>query len=227
MNKVCLYYLWHRGEADIAQIKEQVESRWLSELTLDKQASVKRLIHRNNRLTSLLAGRLLLLCARHAGINNFRLQDIHYPEKGKPCWKSDPDAFFDFNISHSANMIMVAASTMVTIGVDVEQIRGLKNLNFKMVLSADELTAIRQTPELFFELWSKKEAVVKAANTTGVGRMRDVRLINGEAILDGQRWYLKNIDAGTRADEQYAIHLASAQPVDDLAVKRLTISELM
>jgi phosphopantetheinyl transferase len=227
MNSVYLYYLTHNGETDLAQVKDMVVNQWLSDLAINKQAKVKRLINRNNRVTSLLATRLLLLCARHAGIKDFRLQDIHYPEHGKPGWYSEAGIFFDFNITHSGNIIMLAASTTSTVGVDAEQIRELKNLNFKMVLSTDELAEIQLTPELFFELWSKKEAVVKAANTTGLARMRDVILKNSCAILDDRRWYLNNIDPGNRAGEQYAIHLASSQPVDEMKIKQLTISELL
>jgi len=94
------------------------------------------------------------------------------------------------------------------------------------VLSADELAEIQQTPDRFFDYWSKKEAVVKAANTTGLGRMRDVQLRKNHAVLDNKKWYLKNIELNAPLLNQYAIHLATSEPVDEVIIKQILLSEL-
>ncbi len=223
MNIVRLYYIRHQGESDLTQVNEQQVNKWLSELSLPKQASVQRLLHRSDRLASLLATRLLMMSAQHEDIKSFQLGDVQYPGKGKPCWKSKTGDFFDFNVSHSGKVIVVVTSKNVNVGVDAEKIRELKSLNFKKVLSADELTEIQKSPDLFFDLWSKKEAVVKAANTTGLGRMTDVKLKQNHAVLDDRKWYLKNIDL----NNQYAIHLATSEPVDKIIIKQILISELL
>ena len=227
MNSVRLYYIRHQGENDLVQVNEQQVNQWLSELSSLKQASVQRLLHNSDRMASLLATRLLMMCAQHEDIENFRLSDVQYPDKGKPCWKSKTGDFFDFNLSHSDKMIVVATSKTVKVGVDAEKIRELKSLSFKMVLSADELTEIQERPGLFFDLWSKKEAVVKAANTTGLGRMRDVKLKQNHAVLDDKKWYLKNIDLNEPLSKQYAIHLATSVPVDQVIIKQILLSELL
>ena len=227
MNSVRLYYIAHQGESDLAQLEERQVNQWLSELSLQKQASVQRLLHNSDQMASLLATRLLIMCALHEDIENFRLSDIQYPDKGKPGWKSKTGNFFDFNLSHSDKLIVVAASKTMKVGIDAEKIRELKNLNFKKVLSADELTAIQERPALFFELWSKKEAVVKAANTTGLARMRDVKLKQNQAVLDDKKWYLRNIDLNEQLSNQYAIHLATSEPVDEVIIKQILLSELL
>ena len=221
MNSVRLYFIKHQGENDLAQIDAIRVEQWLSALSGQKQASIQRLIHYRNRVTSLAALRMLRLCAQDEGIRNFKLSDVQYPDTGKPFWKNNKD-YFDFNISHSGNLIVIAASAAVKVGVDVEQIRLLKRLSFKRVMSADELADIEQTPVLFFDLWSKKEAVVKAADTVGLARMSDVSLKQNMAVLDEEQWFLKSI----KLDDQYAINMATSEAVDELIVKQIQIKNL-
>lgn len=221
MNSVRLYYIKHQGENDLAQIGANTVENWLQQLSEQKRSSVLRLVHMKNRLTTLLGLQLLDSCAQIDGVKDFNLNDVQYPETGKPFWKHD-NVFYDFNISHSGNFIVVAASASLKVGVDVEEIRELNRLNFKMVLSEDELEKIQQTPTSFFELWSKKEAVVKAADTAGLARMRDVKLNQEIAVLDETQWYLKNINL----DANYAINLATSEPVDDLIVQQIPLTAL-
>ncbi len=221
MNNVRLYYIKHQGEDDLAQIDAIRMEQWLSELSKQKRASIQRLLHYQDRVTSLAGLRLLSLCVQDEGIRNFKLNDVQYPQSGKPFWKNNNDNF-DFNISHSGNFILITASATLKVGVDVEEIRQLKRLNFKKVMSADELTKIQQTPVIFFDLWSKKEAVVKAADTVGLARMSDVSLKQDMATLDEQQWFLKNINL----DSQYAINMATSKTVDELIVKQIQIKYL-
>ncbi len=221
MNSVRLYYIKHQGENDLALIDALRVEQWLSELSKQKQASIQRLLHYQNRLTSLAALRLLRLCAQDEGIGNFKLSEVQYPDTGKPFWGNN-NSYFDFNISHSGNLIVISTSATLKVGVDVEQIRQLKRLSFKMVMSAEELAEIQQTPVLFFDLWSKKEAVVKAADTVGLARMRDVNLKQNMAVLDEDQWFLKSINL----DNQYAINIATSKVIDELIVKQIQINNL-
>jgi 4'-phosphopantetheinyl transferase len=221
MNSVRLYYIKHRGECDLAQIDAIQVEQWLSALSSQKQASIQRLIHYQDRVNSLAGLRLLRLCAQDEGIKNFKLSDVQYPDTGKPFWKNNK-GYYDFNISHSGNLIVIAASATLKVGVDAEQIRLLKRLSFKRIMSADELADIEQTPALFFDLWSKKEAVVKAADTIGLARMSDVSLKQNMAVLDEEQWFLKSINL----DDQYAINMATSKSVDELIVKQIKIKNL-
>jgi len=221
MNKVRLYYIKHQGESELEKIGRRRTARWLSLLSEQKQKAIQRLLHYPNRVTSLLGLQLLALCARDEGVSNFKLRDVQYPDKGKPYWQHDNECY-DFNVSHSGDFILAIASTTVKVGVDVEAIRKLKYLNFKMVMSAHELLEIKQTPLRFFDLWSKKEAVVKAANTVGLARMRDVNLSENIAMLDEDRWFIKNIEL----HNQYAINLATSKVVDELIIKKISLEEI-
>lgn len=220
MNSVRLYYISQQGDNNLAKLDKELVDQWFSELSAQKQASIQRLINESDRITSLLGLRLLKMCAQDECLDDFNLAGIEYPETGKPFW--DNKDFFDFNISHSGEMILAAVSQSLNVGVDVEKIRELKRLNFKMVMRDEELAQIHKTPDVFFNLWSKKEAVVKAANTGGIARMRDVKIINDLAILDKKEWHLKNIDL----DDQFSIHLATSLPVDKLIINQIAIGNL-
>ena len=227
MNSVRLYYMIHKGKSNLAKVGNKQMDQWLSELSMSKRKTVQRLINSDDQIASLLASQLLKMCARDEAVDDFLLCDVNYPETGKPNWQSKQGYVLDFNISHSNQCVLVAASNTVKIGVDVEKIRELKNLSFKMVMLPDELKLIRETPNLFFALWSKKEAVVKAANTSGLSRMRDVILMEDQATLDGVDWYLNSVETGMQIDDQYEIYLATSEPVDKLIIKNIILEDLI
>jgi 4'-phosphopantetheinyl transferase len=227
MNKVRLYFVRSVSATSWTELNNTQTDKWLAELSLKKQASIQRLVHSSDRLSSLIGLRLLKRCAQDEEIPDFRLSDIKYPESGKPYWQSESAHKFDFNISHSEDLIVVAMSRASKVGIDAEKIRTLNRLNFKMVMSAEELEQIRQRPELFFELWSKKEAVVKAADTAGISRMRDVNLNSERATLDDSCWHLTAVDKLMSLESAFSVHIATSLPVDELIVKQMTLNDLV
>lgn len=227
MNKVRLYFVKTPTGNNRCQINDALSDQWLPELSPQKQASIQRLINEKDRLSSLLGLCLLKRCTIDEKIQDFQLSHIHYPESGKPYWNSTSIHQFDFNISHSDGLIVVAMSKIMKVGVDVEKVRRLKNLNFKMVMLPDELNKIRQVPDMFFDLWSQKEAVVKAANTSGIARMRDVYLNNDRATLDDVCWHLKSLNKQIAPEEKFSIHLATSQPVEELILKQMLLDDFI
>jgi len=227
MNKVRIYFVKTPTGNNRCQINDALLDQWLPELSPRKQASIQRLINEKDRLSSLLGLCLLKMCAIDEKIQDFQLSHIHYPESGKPYWNSKSIHQFDFNISHSEGLIVVAMSKIMKVGVDVEKVRRLKNLNFKMVMLPDELNKIRQIPDMFFDLWSQKESVVKAANTSGIARMRDVYLNNDRATLDDVCWHLKSLNKHIAPEEKFSIHLATSQPVEELILKQMLLDDFI
>jgi len=128
----------------------------------------------------------------------------------------------DFNITHSADLVMVALGLQSKLGLDAEKIRPLKSLAFKSVMRPEELTRIIRQPEVFFRFWSTKEAVVKAADCAGVSHMREVEIAaDGKiAMLNGHRWYLSTI----ALDPAFSITLASSAPPAGLEIKQFYLN---
>jgi 4'-phosphopantetheinyl transferase len=80
-----------------------------------------------------------------------------------------PQASIQFNLSHSGNMILLAFTNNIPIGVDVEQMRDIDNLDLivKEYLHPNEVKELsacqlHESDQAFFSCWSKKEAVSKA-----------------------------------------------------------------
>lgn len=74
-----------------------------------------------------------------------------------------------FNLSHSADFLMIAVANFADIGIDVETIKARPSLDSlaKRCFSPRELAGWRQLPldqqlQCFYRLWTKKEAFVKA-----------------------------------------------------------------
>ncbi len=88
-------------------------------------------------------------------------------EEGKPYLTNAPFPIY-FNLSHSGSFAVLAVSTVGEIGVDIETIRARNFLAIaERYYHADELKQLMATPEaereqLFFKLWTLKEAFFKA-----------------------------------------------------------------
>jgi 4'-phosphopantetheinyl transferase len=123
-------------------------------------------------------------------------------ERGKPYLLHTPD--LKFNLARSRGMSLVAVAMGVEVGVDVERLRTLPELQeiaerFFLPGEAAELLE-RPEPERereFFRLWTRTEAMLKA---------RGVGLYGAGSPLDGE-WTVAEVDAG----EGFAAAVAAEQ----------------
>lgn len=74
-----------------------------------------------------------------------------------------------FNISHSGDVVLIAIARMGVVGVDVEQLQSVRDLDAvaRRFFSDSERRALDATPEhermlAFYRCWTRKEAVIKA-----------------------------------------------------------------
>lgn len=226
MGQVYIYYCRLSGDGELPA--REIQQRWLAELSPQKRTAIERLVNENDRLLSLAGLQLLKRCAQDAGFSAFSLSELRYPGQGKPYWRTEQASGLDFNISHTHDLVLVALGSNLRVGIDAESIRPLKRLSFKMVMNKAELEQINRQPNVFFELWSKKEAVVKAANTTGISRMRDVCLDKERqrAILDDETWYLHDLSQDLHTDSRYAACLACSKQPAEQHIKEITLRDL-
>lgn len=96
-----------------------------------------------------------------------------YSEHGKPFVIEPADTRIEFNLSHSSGVAIYAVSRGLKVGVDIEFIKpeGSWLRIAEQYFSPEEAAELRSLQEgemrnRFFELWSEKEAVLKAI---GVG----------------------------------------------------------
>jgi 4'-phosphopantetheinyl transferase len=135
--------------------------------------------HRNR----FIAGRGLLrtILARYLEVEPGRIQ-LAYGPNGKPSLTKGQRGF-QFNLAHSEDLALLAVTAGSEIGVDVERVRVLDDFD-ELVLrffSRQETEAFRrlareERPAAFFNLWTRKEAWLKATGEGIVRSLRDVEV---------------------------------------------------
>lgn len=158
-----------------------------------------------------------------------RPQDIEFVKNsyGKPFVKG---ANIEFNMSHSYNSAYYAITFDFSVGVDVEFYNKGKNIfNIaKNVFSTDELEFFLNLPDLkrqefFFNVWTKKEAVIKAM---GLGLSYPMEKVNtmlnkkkGYIDLSEDRYYLHTLNSSN----DYKAHLV-AKNKEDIVINQQLFS---
>jgi 4'-phosphopantetheinyl transferase len=96
---------------------------------------------------------------------------LQYGTKGKPALSQNGE--LRFNVTHSGEMAAIALTRGCDVGIDLEQLRSLPDLEeiAARSFSDEEAVGINSLPasaraRAFFECWTRKEAYVKAI---GVG----------------------------------------------------------
>lgn len=118
-----------------------------------------------------------------------QLLGFRYSERGKPH-VADEATGLCFNISHSADLACIIIGRGGKVGVDVEEIRPFESLIevARFFLPADEVERLKHSSEdnatqRFFQLWTSKEALLKA---TGEGLVDDLPNVPGFPV-NGRR----------------------------------------
>jgi 4'-phosphopantetheinyl transferase len=147
---------------------------FMKTLSSDEQARAARFLRTEDRV-SFTIGRGILRCvlSKYLGSapENIRFD---YTSFGKPRLRINPELpLLNFNVSHSNCWAVIAIGKNRKIGIDVEYIRAdLDVLGIsRRFFSPQEADLIGSAPEekrqrLFYEIWVRKEAYVKA---TGKG----------------------------------------------------------
>ncbi len=114
-------------------------------------------------------GLVRLLISRYMNLNPNEIK-FYYNEFGKPFVSpdSDRDNIF-FNLSHSDNIAVFIFSKKRKIGIDVEKIKELADMEgiVRLCFSESEKKWFNELPstkkeEMFYKIWTSKEAYMKA-----------------------------------------------------------------
>jgi len=146
-----------------------------SVLAVDERERAERFRFERDR-TRFVAGRAGMRCILGSYLETEPARVIFgYGEKGKPMVSTaggEPHALM-FNLSHCEDLAVLAVTRTAPVGVDVERIRTIPDADqlVSRFFSPTEATRFHalpenQRPEAFFNLWTRKEAWLKA---TGAG----------------------------------------------------------
>lgn len=142
-----------------------------------------------------------------------------YGKYGKPFLPGGPS----FNQSHSGERIMIAVAVSGRLGVDVERVRPVRRLSAlaDKKFAPDEAARLRAVPareleRLFFRIWTRKEAFLKAL---GLGLAHPLRSFSvdptpgaargllrvGDLPEDPARWHIGGVPCAQGAKAALAV----------------------
>lgn len=186
----------------------------MNELPTIIQNRIKRKKQEKKRISSMIGYALLKQGLKQDF--NINLEKIHFLASGKPVFE---DQAIHFNISHSKKLVGVAISAFGKVGLDIEEFRKFEQVEssfsfFSLVEQKAILKATKPDWKLI-ELWSKKEALIKAIG----GRMFDLAAYTDvrseSAIHENEEYFFKLHPY----DFEGFVWLASSKKIDEMNVK--------
>jgi 4'-phosphopantetheinyl transferase len=198
-----------------------LEQQYLAMMPTKLCASMARYKRWQDRQATLF-GKLLLLKALRKIFHDdwmHKLQSLEVSRHGKPFIHGGPE----FNISHSEGMVVVAVTRQKAIGIDIEKIRAINISDFSHYLPEVATLHKNNTAEqaniLFFDCWTRKEAVLKGCGKGLLAPLEHVVLKDDTALYCDTTWFLKKL----LLDEQYCCHVATAQPPEHVAIEYVNL----
>jgi 4'-phosphopantetheinyl transferase len=169
-----------------------------------------------DRQRSLLGSRLLALGLHRLGCPADVLATMRHPPHARPTL----DLPVDFSISHCEGRIVCALSMCGAVGIDVEGLGTLVAKDFHLYLNVAERAWAGRSAQRFYSVWTRKEAVVKAA---GSGGLRDVARVDTSAAqhlaaFEGRLWRTQPVPVG----RGHVAHLALPEEAGDVTFSRVS-----
>lgn len=197
-----------------------LEAQWLAQLPDSRRAEIGRWQDPTARRHSLLGSRLLAEGLRRMGHAGNPLASLRYPARSRPTL----DLPLDFSVSHCEGLVLCALSTDGPIGIDAEKLGALQAEEFRLYLNAAERAWSGRSSRRFYSVWTRKEAVVKAAGSHGLPDMAgvDTTPARHSAMFQGRLWRTQQVPVGP----SHVAHLALADETSSLCVDHISAANL-
>ena len=202
------------------ELSPPIEAAWLANLPPTRRAQLSDWQDLRARHRSLIGSRLLTHGLRRLGFSGDVLATLRYPLQSRPTLALP----VDFSLSHCEGRIVCALSTQGAVGIDVEALGGLSAQDFHLYFSAAERTWAGRSAPRFYTVWTRKEAVVKAASERGLRDVARVDTARGEqlALFDSRLWHTLRVPVG----RGHVSHLALAEQPQALRFHRVSQSAM-
>ena len=226
MSVSILYYKVSQERISSAQLSEQIAD-WVKELPEIKQQQVERLRQQNGQLLSLAGLQLLKIGISEVSDKLFSLDQLQFPEKAKPFFAGN----IDFNISHSGDVVCCVISDSAKVGIDLELQREVTPATMNKFLdeSTDSLgdNPNKNMKYRFFDIWTKNEAIIKAANHGSIYNMHDIQHEKAGGHYQNQFWYTYPVDIVPADDNnEYTCLSACSEEIDVKDIKHLSAKQI-
>lgn len=195
------------------------EAAWLAGLPAARRTVLEARADARSRHDSLLATRLLQ-CALAAVALPTSLASLSFDAGGAPSL----DLPIDFSLSHGGGLVGCALSTIGAVGLDLEAV-GLDHADaFARYLNDAERAWAGASARRFATIWTRKEAVAKAARSSGLRCLPgiDTSRAADVAWFDGVAWPVRALPVGRRC----AGHVATRTVPERVELVRVARGEL-
>ncbi|HEY9677239.1 MAG TPA: 4'-phosphopantetheinyl transferase superfamily protein [Drouetiella sp.] len=184
------------GKLAASETNLKVFSSLLNDAELERAARFKR--NADGEKFKIARGTLRCILGAALKVNPETIE-FETGKFGKPTLKDFPA--LHFNLSHCDRYMLIALSSDAPVGVDVEQHNRTTNVDAiarKHFSESENLLLQEKTGQtrlhLFFDIWTKKEAVVKSL---GTGISQALTDLPPEEQLTEQGWYVQGLDTDT------------------------------
>jgi 4'-phosphopantetheinyl transferase len=221
-----LYYKVSPESISSSQQSAQIAD-WIEELPIIKQKQVKKLRQQNDQVLSLAGLQLLKIAMSEYPDTLFSLAQLQFPKHGKPFFKGD----IDFNISHSGDIVCCVLSDTVKVGIDIELQREVNPATMNKFVTESDCSAKKNSANNqqrnFFNLWTKNEAIIKAANLGSIYNMKDIKHKQKGALYQNKFWSTYPVEIISVEDnKEYTCHIACSEDVASQNIKTKQIYNL-
>jgi len=156
-----------------------------------------------------------MLLGRYLQAEPANLEFVNGPH-GKPFLTGAfADSFLNFNLAHSENLALLALTRAGMLGVDIERIRPLDDAAqlVDRFFSTGESAAFQKLPPeqkslAFFNLWTRKEAWLKATGE-GIGYLLNVVEVS---FIPGEPAQFISLPGNAQTTEPWVIHNLDPAP---------------
>ena len=175
-------------------------------------------------------GILRIILGRYLKLDPTQINFTH-SDRGKPYLTDDCNPLnLQFNLSHSENMAIVGISRDRRIGVDLEKMRPMENAEqlAERFFCASEYALLTQAipaerDKLFFQLWTAKEAYLKATGEGISGGLNQIEIsLNPLRFINFPNWYLQSFESNLDDDQNYWAAIAVEGGGENISVKSFT-----
>lgn len=189
----------------------------ISTLPLSMQNRANSIVPWQSR-QAYIFGRLIVLEMLQEFSIDDDLSGMNYSNYDRPYFNGK----IDFNISHSNDFVVCIASDECKVGIDIEKIKTLDVGSFREEFNILEWQSIsegvtRHDYNYFYQLWTQKEATLKAHGTGLSIPLKDVILREDHSLINKQVWYLYPI----QISEDYATNIAVSKIISIPITKEL------
>ena len=192
-------HIWHVQLEPLAQSPEPLEQA-LAPAELERAAQLQFAQDRRR----FVVGRSVLrqLLGKYLGVDARQIC-FEYGPHGKPHLPADQNPLgLRFNVSHSAAAVAMAFARGAEVGIDIEHVRHLENMErlAAYVFAREELAAWTLRPvtlrvEDFFARWTRSEALAKGVGLGwSMNRMPGLPPAAGTGRAANHTWDVRNLD---------------------------------